>query len=401
MEQKIFISGKINTMSCQSPRAEALFVSGTNIVLAASNSEVKALVHGESHTINLNGLSVYPSFFDSEINIFNIIKQNLKNAKSCKNNVKNASKTPNNENFYNLDAAIEELKTIQQQLIALGITTVFEMNINAEEFEFWKKVTELDALKIDVIGYVGFKDSKIVMDENCRSYRKYKNHFRLCGYFVELDGKLERGGAWVSRAYRHTKHFGHNELVDEELEYIIKTALDEKKQLVLSASGDRAVEQFIRCYQKVAVNVEDNYRPYLTDLGFISSGQLKKLAEYNIGLRFDYFYRERNEETLKKVLGRLRYKNLINLKKLAKCGAKFIVGVQLSEFEKFKQILFKTVQIDRKQLADAFVQNSAHFGFEDMSKGSLESGKLANFVVLDSENAVVQVYIGGECVYKK
>ena len=89
------------------------------------------------------------------------------------------------------------------------------------------------------------------------------------------------------------------------------------------------------------------------------------------------------------------------MKKLAKCGAKFIVGVQLSEFEKFKQILFKTVQIDRKQLADAFVQNPAHFGFEDMSKGSLESGKLANFVVLDSENAVVQVYIGGECVYKK
>lgn len=403
MEQKVFVDGKINTLSCQSPRAEALFVSGANVVLASSNSDVLGLVNGEYNSTDLLGQSVYPTFFDSEINVYKIIKQRLKNAKINKNNIKNASKTANSENFYNLDAAIEELKNVQRQLICLGITTIFEVDIDVEEFEFWKRASELDVLQVDVIGYVNFKSSKSVMDENCRSFRKYKNHFRLGGYYVELDGKLEHGGAWVSRAYRRTSHYGHNELVDEELEFIIKTALEEKKQLVVSASGDRAVEQFIRCYQNIAVDVEDNYRPYLTDLGLISGRQLKKLAEHNIGLRFDYFYRERNVATLKKVLGNLRCRNLINLKKLVKSGSKFMVGVKLSEFEKFKQILFgeDEPQTNRELLIDTFVKDPAHFGFDDIAKGSLESGKLANFVVLDSENTVVQVYVEGECVYKK
>ena len=43
------------------------------------------------------------------------------------------------------------------------------------------------------------------MDDNCRSYRKYKNHFRLGGYHITLDGLLLNKRACLTKKYPKEK----------------------------------------------------------------------------------------------------------------------------------------------------------------------------------------------------
>ena len=69
------------------------------------------------------------------------------------------------------------------------------------------------------------------MDDNCVTYRKYRNHFRLGGYYLKIDGKINELKAWLNKPYVGSKNYcGLAELSGEYLYYLIKMALEEKKQ---------------------------------------------------------------------------------------------------------------------------------------------------------------------------
>lgn len=390
MEQKVFYNAKFYTFSDQSPVAEALFVSEKTIVFAGKKEEVFKLAGTDCEKIDLGGTVVFPSFFDANINLFRMIADKTKTAKSGNIIKKTAKKSSINEDLYNYNDYVDELKKIQKACISGGITTIFEKDIGEEEFEFWKKVSEQNILDIDVIGFVDFKNNKSIMDENCRTFRKYKNRFRLGGYTVALDGNLHTGGAWIKSPYK--KSLGYNgcaRVTDEELCYIIKTAISEKKQLMVSASGEMSVAQFLRCYEQVQnlENFEDNYRICLTDVGLITKKQIELCRKYKIGLSLNFEYIKAHETELKKVLGKIRARRLLPLCVLKKQNIDFMLESEKNNFLNLVDALGDVTSKDKKMTANdailSLTKNLSYFAFDDNLKGTLESGKLANFVVVD------------------
>jgi predicted amidohydrolase YtcJ len=76
------------------------------------------------------------------------------------------------------------------------------------------------------------------------------------------------------------------------------------------------------------------------------------------------------------------------------------------------QVLSPEERLSVLQALELFTRNPAHIGFEENKKGSLEVGKLADFIVIDrdvlavppeqlKDIQVLQTWVGGELVYEK
>ncbi len=420
--QQIFFNAKFWTFDENKTIAEAILVNDGNIVFAGSKDDIFSMKSKDTKLIDLKGNNVLPAFFDSNLSLYKIIEDRLKNANKNKFLENNDELDENYDKFINYKHYKKEFLNLQDECLKLGITTVFEFSLSAKEFIFWKKLSEEKLLKIDVVGYVDIINFKSIMDDNCRSYRKYKNHFRLGGYYLEIDGELLQKKAWLNKPYKHEgKYIGSSNVGFEQLSFLIKAALDEKKQLVVSASGDRAVEEFIEAFSEQVKDRDLEYliRPIIANCNLVSKTQLEKLKALSVSTLFKISDIESGKQFIRNI-GR-RIKLFQPVAWAEKVGVKFLLcsnklninnSFILAKYAVNRnfldgKILGKKQRICTEIAFKSLFTYSAYLAFDDAHKGSLENGKLANFIVLDKfdlnnfyNSTILSTYIEGVEVYK-
>lgn len=395
--QKIFYGGQVLTGVDENPQ-EAFLVNDESVVFVGSNDEVFELKTDDTLLVDLKGKTVCPSFFYVAGSIFLEIEKRLKNAKKDNFIEKNSENNENYDKFCNFDVYSAEFLKIQNELILKGIVTVQETNLNEISFTFFKKLSEQKLIKINIIGYVNILSSKDVMDNNCRSYRKYQNHFRLAGFSLCVDGLLFDRTAFLSFHYRGSKgYFGVQNVFDEQLEYIIKTSIEEKRQLLLFASGDKAISQVLRCYEKMHRDGTDTMRPVIVGAEMINKKHLK------LANKFGFYYCVSNDfdkhKTVRKNIGFFKAKKFNNLKILNNNN---IVAIGKGSLTKTPQEeIFELNKINFQSLNSA-TKVASLVCYEEMNLGTIENGKQASFVVLSDNPAttknveVLETYFAGE-----
>ena len=423
--QKIFYNARFLTLNDNFDECDAMLINDDNIVFVGESNEVLQMKTDETELVDLNKKIVVPTFFDVNIRLYSMIEQELKNAKKD-NFIENLTEEDENyEKFCNFDIYAEEFDKLQNRLLNRGITTIQEEIKNVEEFIFWKKISESGRLKIDVIGYVDFLNNRKIMDDNCRSYRKYKNHFRLCGYYLNLDGDILEKKAWLKKAYPKEKGYkGFALLGFEQLGIIIKTALDEKKQLLVHADGNMAVEQFLICYEEQIKekNIEDNFRPMILGCNFLNKKVLLKMKDLKITPVFKIDNIIHNEKRVKEVFGLIKSKHLIPISNIEKLGEEYLfatkenlqsniieeINYTIQSNSLINKCLKKEKKYDLNKALKTFIKTPAYYAFDLDQKGSFESGKKANFLVCDLNESegclfdikVNQVYLDGCLVFE-
>ena len=420
--QKIFFNGKVVTFDEKLPEAEAFLVNDENIVFVGKNDEVLEMKNDETELIDLNGQTIIPSFYDTNAKVFSLIEERLKTA----NNeifIENLAEIDENyDKFDNFDIYKHEFLKIQEEYISSGITTSFEMGVTNKEFIFWKKLSESNELKIDVIAYIDMINSKDVMDNNCRSYRKYKNHFRIGGYLVKIDGSLAEQKAFLSKKYKKEKTYkGFSYVHDEQLSFLIKTALDEKKQIVAEVNGDEALGQFMRCFEENIADkeIDDRFRPIAKNCNLASKKQILQMKKLGICPAFEIDNIKFFGEKYSKILGIFRSKKLFPVAEFIKHDIPFLLNSSTNKVQnifeliehslqrKYKngKIFIKKQQILFKNALFSMIKHSNYLAFDDTIKGSIESGFKADFIVLSKSldliesgnysNAISMVYVNG------
>ncbi len=381
--QKIFNNANVFTLNADEPLAQAFFVNDETVVLVGENSQISEMCNNKTKIVNFDGHFVMPTFFETNY-IFSKTKK-------------------------------EFIKS-QNELIEIGVQTIWAREINDETFKLLQELSENKLLKVDVIGYVDFRINKDIMNENCRSYRKYKNGFRLGGYNIKLDGDLLNQKAWLEKPYKRAHGFvGYGEMVDEELIFVIKTAIEEKKQLLVSANGERAIEQFLRCYcEAVTDKSADNFKVLIETNGLISNKQLKLCAERKIGVLYNYSALKFSLTKLKERLGKSRVKKMANIKRMFDAGVNLVIACDgQSTIEIINELqgktdgelskVFKQQKLSLNGLLKTTISNASYFSFEEEHKGSIENGKKANFVVFEknpfenlNDYGKIKMYVDGE-----
>ena len=426
--QKIFYNARFLTMNDKFETNDAMLVNDESIVFVGEKEEVLQMKTDGTELVDLKNKFVIPTFFDLNADVYKKIEGVLKNAKKDRFIEKETENDENYEKFDNFKVYEKEFLKIQTSLLKLGVTTIQERICSKQEFCFWKKIAESGELKIDVIGYIDFLRNKQIMDDNCRSFRKYKNHFRLGGYYINLDGSILEKKAWLKKPYPKEKGYvGFGELGFEQLKFIIKTAFEEKKQLIVYADGDRAVDEFLSCFEEQLEEskVEDTYRPIIVGCNFVSKKVIQKMAKLKIIPNFEIDNLTENRDVLKSYFGR-KLKKIIPFDLMEKENVKnlFSFGSD-KEFNSFdvacdmledKSVLNKTAKckhvFSAQKVLELLTTLPAYYCFDLEQKGSLESGKRANFLVVDKdiskvgteENSnikVLSVYLDGNLIFSR
>lgn len=297
--------------------------------------------------------------------------------------------------FYKL---LDAYKKAQEKYLSYGITTIQDGMAYPNMIPIYKQLLENNLLKLDLISYISPNDKNIFLNSFKENIKKYKNHFKIGGYKIFLDGSPQMKTAWMRTPYLGTNtYYGYPTMSDSEVTKSIEISLEDNMQILAHCNGDAAANQYIQCIKQYKNDIK-HIRPVMIHAQLIGIDQLDYLKKYNIIPSFfishvfywgdthiENFGYERasqispaNSSFKKNILFTFHQDSPViepNMFETIWCAINRITkqGINLGPNEKISlQSAIKAVTI-----------NSAYQYFEENYKGSIKEGKLANLIIVD------------------
>ncbi len=348
---------------------------------------------------------------------------------------------------------LKRLKMLLADYNSVGITSIADGDTSDHELDLYRQLKEKGELSCRTF-LVLHVDAQMPMDKIAARIHqaatsplhKYNNMLWLRGVKNYLDGGMLTGSAYmlkpwgVSKIYSITdpKYRGMRYISDEKLYQIMKLALENDLQYAAHSVGDGAVHAYVQAAARINDNdfpVRDK-RPCITHANFQTPEDIQTMARIGVVANMQPAWLYLDGATLMKQFGEARTAYFQPYKSLFEAGA--IVGGGSDHMQKigsFRSInpynpflgMWTTItrqprwmdkpfhpeqDITREQAIRFYTNNNAYLTFEEKEKGSLEPGKLADFIVLDRDiltcpvdeiktTNVEQTYLGGKLIYSK
>jgi len=345
------------------------------------------------------------------------------------------------------------LKLLMDDYNSLGITSFSDRAAGAGEIDIYRSLRQSGQLTCRV--FLNYhldqpnRDWTEVTAEVERAaadpLHKYDNMLWLRGLKVFLDGGMLTGSAYMKEPWGKSETYAISDPEYRGLRYVEPQRLYELARLSLKRDlqftahsvGDGAVQALIEAYERVNKEFPVRAgRPCLTHANFLSPDAIERMARTGIVADMQPAWLERDGATLVKHFGKARMRNFQPYASLFK--ARVTVGGGSDHMQKIgglravnpyhpfwgmwvtlkrqprwtDEVLHASERITREQAIRFYTINNAYLTFEEKEKGSLEVGKLADFIVLGTdiltcpEDAVkdIQVeatYLGGRVVYAR
>ncbi|HQE38627.1 MAG TPA: amidohydrolase [Zoogloea sp.] len=192
--------------------------------------------------------------------------------------------------------ATERQAMIQQgQTLYLqnGYTTAVEARATPEDFAQYTQAADSGTLKLDVAFYADLAAAgSTLKGHKSIGPKYYKGHLRLAGVSFALDGVAEDRSAWLTQPYqlpppgKRTRFAGYPMASDEVAAELATRAYANGWQVAVQANGDAAIEQFIGALRAAAKQPGKDRRPLLVGAQTIRDDQLDTLKELGVGVSF-------------------------------------------------------------------------------------------------------------------
>lgn len=346
----------------------------------------------------------------------------------------------------------QRLKMLLADYNSVGITSISERDLGDQGIEVYRRLRAKGELTCRV--YVMYSvDAQMPLDkieERMRSaarspLNRYDNMLWVRGIKTYLDGGMLTGSAYMLQPWGISKVYsiddptyrGMRYIGPDKLYQIARFALKNDLQFTAHSVGDGAVQAMVDAYSKVNSEFPVRpARPCITHANFMTAEAIRKIKALGIVLDLQPVWLWLDGETLRKQFGNERLANFQPYKSLFDSGV--VVGGGSDHMQKIgslrsinpynpflaiwitlrrqprwsDQPLHPEQRISREQALRLYTINNAYLMFEEKQKGSLEKGKLADFIVLDRDILtcpvdevrniqVEQTYLGGRIVYKR
>lgn len=214
----VFVNARVVTMAGGSGIAEAVAISGERVLRVGSRSKVLELVGSETRVIDLGGRTVLPGIVDAHTHLFNDAEQHL-----------------------GLDLAGAQALALEN-----GITTLGDLFVTQDFLSQMQAFAASGALKIRTSLYLIHTDNcGVPYGDNWWTAhpptRGFGERLRIGGIKLFADGGT-CGRPAVSVEFEPGSGFGDLFLTAEEIARVVATAEETGHQVVIHASGDRAVQ---------------------------------------------------------------------------------------------------------------------------------------------------------------
>lgn len=329
------------------------------------------------------------------------------------------------------------LADVQDFYAANGVTTVQDGGTSAASLALLRKVGQAGRLKLDVVAYPSPMAAmcpeglETVMPANQDIVGQYKDHVKIGGYKILLDGSPQGKSAWMSEPYENSGDYcGYPWLKDEEVHTYIKRAIADNQQLLTHCNGDAASQQLLDIYEaELAVSDnpnKNNLRPVMIHCQTVRDDQLDRMAAIkmipSIFVAHTWYWGDIHLKNF----GDRRGRRVSPVKSALDRGLMYNFHTDTpvtrpkmlhSVWAAVNRITRNGAEIGPEQCVSVYdalkgiTINSAYAYFEEDSKGSIKAGKRADLVILDSnplkvdkmkikDIQVLETIKDGETIYK-
>ena len=340
---------------------------------------------------------------------------------NAKDRVTNKIPPPSLEQFE------KAVKAAEKNCFAVGLTTIDDCGIDFDILENLKTLQEKGEFKMRL--YVMLSDSKKNYDYLDQKGKIKTPRLHVNGIKVYGDGALGSRGACLLEPYSDKPgHYGFLLSSISHFDSVAAWASKRKLQMCTHAIGDSGNRAILNVYAKYLKGKNDlrwriEHAQVIHPDDFHSFGLYSVIPSVQPTHATSDMYWASNRLGEKREKGAYAYKELMNQNGWIALGTDFPVE-DISPFKTFyaavarkdaKQWPANGYQMEnalsREQALRGMTIWAAKSNFEELEKGSLEKGKLADFIILDRdlmkitesqilETKVLKTYINGEKVFE-
>ncbi len=326
----------------------------------------------------------------------------------------------------NAETATTLLQQAQQNCFTVGLTTVSDAGLTKEEIFLLDTLQKLGKLQMRVYAMVA---DSTPSKEYFYQHGKYKTDFlNVSSFKYYADGALGSRGAKLKQPYSDAATSG---LLLSSEDYFLaeaKKCLQHGFQMNTHCIGDSANALMLKIYGLVLQGKNDN-RWRIEHCQVVDSADISLFGQFSIvpsiqptHATSDMYWAE-DRLGKSRMAGAYAYKNLVQQNGWASCGSDFPVesinplfgfhaAVARKDQQNFPANGFqKENALSREEALRGMTIWAAYANFEEKEKGSIETGKFADFVILEKdimqapENElykikVLQTWLNGKQVYK-
>ncbi|WP_164110276.1 MULTISPECIES: amidohydrolase [Sphingobacterium] len=308
------------------------------------------------------------------------------------------------------DSLSDELKNFiaaQDEWLSYGQTTICDGRTMGVGLDLLKEAAVKKILKADIVYFPDFEANKKDWEVLAKEYMRYENRLKLGGFKFSDDGSPQGKTAWLTQPYLippegQTKDYkGFPIFTDESLYADLKTIFSKGITAQLHVNGDAAIDQAIRVIGKL--KEEGVYKPEMrATLIHVQNSRPDHLAKIKkLGVIPSYF------SSHVYLWGDWHYQSVFGPERAAfisPVGAAKREGVlftmhhdapvtppdlwmdifaSVNRTTRSGMILGADQRISVWDALKAVTINAAYQYQEEDKKGSLQSGKLADLIIVD------------------
>jgi predicted amidohydrolase YtcJ len=318
-----------------------------------------------------------------------------------------------------------------------GITTAQEGYTSYESLELLNKAAQNKELFIDIEALPAYTTLNKVLENPAYKFGVFNNRLKLAGTKLIADGSPQGKTAFFTKAYltdvpgcNHDTCTGFSNVTQAQFDDVVYNAFSHGVRTFVHCNGDATIDMYIkaieRANQKLSIN-SNTLRPVTIHSQFVRPDQLDTYKQLGIipamFSNHAFFWGDVHVQNL----GIERASFLSPFKSALKKG---LIATDHTDYgvTPLNQLFLLWTAVERKSRSGKVIGpnerltpiealrtitiNGAYQYFEEESKGSIEKGKLADFVILSDDLTaiapakikditVLETIKEGKTIYKK
>lgn len=335
------------------------------------------------------------------------------------------------------DQKLDALVKAQKELFSYGITSSMDAGSPLSDIDNMKQLYKDGKLKVRIYAMVSGGWGADPGDNIKEYYKKgpeiglYDNRFTVRCLKLFADGSLGSRTAAMQKDYSDRANWkGSPKYTDDQLYALVKEARANGWQVATHAIGDASIEQVINTYEKVLKEkplADHRYR--IEHFQMSNADQIKRIAKLGILPAMQPTHATSDKNMAETRVGHDRILTAYAWRQVIDNGSIIIGGsdAPVELVNPYHGLYAAVTRMDRdgnppggwypenkmtrEEALKSFTTWAAFGQFEEKIKGSLETGKLADFVVLDRDPMkcpekeikdvkALKTVLGGEVVYE-